>query len=150
GLAGGARRFDTPRLVELLHARFGTEIAARYQRHALLERKVLRPIPDQQHVRALIHHQPCELDRVLHMPYRGHRAGVRTTAIHDRSIELGSAVLIEYRATPGIELRVILHALHRGDRRIEARTTAFEYLVAGIECRRKTRTVGGFALRCHL
>src|SRR5215472_18368963 len=77
------RLFRTTRLFELVLARLGAEIAARHEHHALFQRKILGAFGDQQHVRALLHHEARELDGVLHAPYAGHRSRARTGAVHD-------------------------------------------------------------------
>jgi len=131
-------------------ALLGAEVLARHERHTLLQRKVLGSIGHQQHVRALLHHQPRELDGILHVPHGRHRTGTGAGAAHDGRIELGIAVLVEHRTAPGIELRIILHRAHRGGHRIEARAATLEHGVTGIERRGEPVAIGSFACRRHL
>ena len=84
------------------------------------------------------------------MPHRGHRAGARPAAVHDRRIELRVAVVVERRPAAGVELRVVLHHAHGGGHRIEARAAALEDGVAGIDGRGEAGAEGGLALRRHL
>ena len=91
-----------------------------------------------------------ELDGVLHAPYAGHRSRARTGAVHDSRVELRVTLVVEHRTTPGVELRIVLHQPHGHGNCVEARATALEDLVAGIECGRESGAVGGFARRAHL
>jgi len=137
-------------LGELADALVGAEVAARHQHHTLLERELLRPVPDQEYVRTPLHDQAREFDRVLHVPHAGHGSRPRSPAVHDGGIQLRIPILIQYRPAPGVELRVILHhAYGRGDR-IQARAAALQDRVGRIQCRRQPRLVGGGLLGGHL
>ena len=97
----------------------------------MLESEILRTVCNQQHVRTLLHDQARQVDGILDVAYRGDGPGARAAAVHDGGIELRIAVVVEYRATAGVELRVILHGAHRRGHRIERAAAAIEYLVAG-------------------
>src|SRR5215472_1457842 len=148
--AGAVGALGAPRLFELALARLGAEIIARHEHHTLFQRKVLGALGHQQHVRALLHHEACQLYGVLYVPYAGHRPGARPGAVHDGRVELGVTIAVEHRAAPGVELRIVLQQPHCGDHRIEARATALEHVVAGIERGRESAAVGGFGRRGHL
>src|SRR5262249_50081886 len=77
---GRARTLGAARLLELLLARLGAEISARHEHYTLLQREVLGALGHEQHVRTLLHHETCQLDRVLHVPYGSYRTGARSGA----------------------------------------------------------------------
>src|SRR5215469_3819908 len=128
--ADRTRLFGATRLFELVLARLGAEIAARHEHHALFQRKILGTLGNQQHVRALLHHETCQFDGVFHVPYAGHRSGAWTGAVHDGRVELGVTVVVEHRTPPGVELRIVLHQPHGCGNCVEARATALEDVIA--------------------
>jgi hypothetical protein len=69
---------------------------------------VQRPFADQQHVVAVVHHQARELHGVCDVPDRGHGARRERAAVHDPGIHFHLAVLVQYRATAGVEPWVVL------------------------------------------
>ena len=139
-----------PRLLELPLAPLGAEISARHERHAVLERELFRALGHEQYVRALLHHEARELHRVLDVADRRDRPGARPVPVHGGGVELGIPLVVQHRATAGVELRIVLHDAHRGHHRIERGAATLEDRIAGIERRREARAVGGGALRGHL
>ena len=137
GGAGGALAGRALHLLQFVLTLRGAEVFRRHQHDALFQGELLGALADQQHVRALVHHQARQIDRVLDVAYGGHRPRTRPVAVHDGGIELRIPVRVEHRAAAGIELRVILHGAHRGRHGIQARAAALEDRVAGIERRRR-------------
>jgi hypothetical protein len=101
-------------------------------------------------VRRLLHHQTRELDGIFDVMELRHRAGAPGGAVHDGGIELADAVVVEYRALAGVELRIVLHGAHRRPHRIQRRAAALEHRVAGIESRPESGAERGLALGCHV
>jgi hypothetical protein len=69
---------------------------------------------------------------MLHVLHARDRARFQRSAIHDRGIELGEAIMGQHRATPGIELRIVFEHANGGRHRIEARAATLEHGIARI------------------
>jgi hypothetical protein len=85
---------------------------------------------NQQDVGRLLHHQPRQPDRVLHVAQRAHGARAAVAA-HDGRVTLDLAVDGQRRASPGVEPRIVLQDDDRGRRRVERRAARAEDLPAG-------------------
>ena len=68
----------------------------------------------QHHVLALGHDQACQLYRIGDVIDRSNSAGGEITTIHNGGIHLDLAVLVEHRATTGIEHRIVFEQTGTG------------------------------------
>ena len=93
--------------LELLHAICGGEVAVGGPGDAAVVGEAHCALGDQQHMLALAHHQPGELDRIGNILHRGHGTGTEIATVHDGGIHLDLSVLIQHRAAAGIEHRVV-------------------------------------------
>ncbi len=77
--------------LELAHALGRSKVALGHQHYALLERELLGALAGEQHVRGLVHDEPGQIDRVLHVVQPGHRSGAQGRTVHDGGIQLGDS-----------------------------------------------------------
>ena len=74
----------------------------------------------------------------------GHGSGLASRPVHDRRVEFVAPVGREYRATAGVEQRIVLEHADRGFDGVEARSTAAKYRRSRVHGRKKRRAIGDF------
>ena len=137
------------RVLELLPPALGVEVAAGHERHALLQRELLRALAGEQHVRRALHHHAREVDGIAYVPDACDRARLLRRAVHDCGVELVDARVAEHGAVARIEVRRVFEDADRGDHRVEARASLFEHRIARVERALEIRAVGALVLRGH-
>ncbi len=132
---------------QLLPALLGAEVARIDLRETLLHRKLVGAFARQHDVWRLLHDRASEADGIASSGHPGHGAGLAGRPVHDRGVEFVAPVGREYRATAGVEQRIVLEHADRGFDGVEARTTAAKYRRSRVHGREQRRAIGDFLFR---